>query len=82
MDDEWNQVFKMMDNVRFASQLDKARGAFEPFQVRHQIIQINLKLSVNMSLHLRIDSCVQAQHQIIQVNLKLSVNMSLPHQTL
>ena len=30
MDDEWNQVFKMMDNVRFASQLDKAHRAFEP----------------------------------------------------
>ena len=30
MDDEWNQVFKMMDNVRFASQLDKAHRALEP----------------------------------------------------
>ena len=30
MDDEWNQVFKMMENVRFASQLDKAHRAFEP----------------------------------------------------
>ena len=30
MDDEWNQVFKMMDNVRFATQIDKARCAYEP----------------------------------------------------
>ena len=30
MDNEWNQVFKMMENVRFASQLDKAHRAFEP----------------------------------------------------
>ena len=30
MDDDWNQFFKMMDNVRFASQLDKAHCALEP----------------------------------------------------
>ena len=30
MDDDWNQVFKMMNSVRFASQLDKARCALEP----------------------------------------------------
>ena len=30
MDDDWNQVFKMMDNVRFASQVSKARRALEP----------------------------------------------------
>ena len=30
MDDDWNQVFKMMDNVRFASQLGKAHCALEP----------------------------------------------------
>ena len=30
MDDEWNHVFKMMENVRFATQIDKAHRALEP----------------------------------------------------